>query len=181
MKKLVVIASLINCLVFASQLNADSVQVFVSKTMNISEIGITEELFTGTEEEFSKNSSTIFNKESEYIATKSLQSGVKTSEVAAVGAMSSIPILGSAMASGGLSTLGNSNNGGLIGLAIIGAAVGTVAIFNATTGMREDKKYISLYRNTVNDKMNLIYVYVISNGELTKEEIQKITSDKIKA
>ena len=156
MKKTIVMVSLLNSLLFAEQSNEDSVQVFVSKTMNINEVGVTEELFTGTEEEFSKNSSTIFDKESEYIASKQAETGVKTSDIAAQGVISSLPIFGSAMANGGLSTLGNSNNGGLIGLAVIGTAVASTAVFNATKGFREDKKYISLYRNTVNDKMNLI-------------------------
>lgn len=180
MKKTIVIVSLLNSLLFAEQSNEDSVQVFVSKTMNINEVGVTEELFTGTEEEFSKNSSNIFNKESEYVASKQAETGIKTSDIAAHGVISSLPVFGSAMANGGLSTLGNSNNGGLIGLAVIGTAVASTAIFNATKGLREDKKYISLYRNTVNDKMNLIYVYVVSNGELKKEEVQKIASAKIK-
>lgn len=182
MKKTIIIVSLINSLLFASQSNDDSIQVFVSKTMDISEIGITQELFTGTEEEFSKNSSTIFKNESEFIATKKVESsGVKTSDIAFQGVYSSMPIIGDAVAKGGLSTLSNSNNSGLIGLAFIGVAVGTTAVINSTVGMREDRKYISLYRNTVNDKINLIYVYVVSNGDLTKEEIQKITSDKIKS
>lgn len=181
MKKFITNAILVS---FISTMGfANSTQVFVSKTGTEKKIGTVENMFAGTTKEFAIESEALFDKESLYVEDKKIDTGYSTAQVAAQGAFAGAGMVAAqAAARGSLAGAGSSmrSSGGLIGLALIGATVATVAVVNGTQGMRDDNTYLSLYRNTVDNKVNLIYVYIISNGELKKEEIEKIASEKIK-
>ena len=185
MKKIIISAILTSLLcsnIFANNKNEGSIQIFISKTMGINEVGELEELFTGSPEDFDKESSTIFEKEKILIASKDKSSSsYSTSQVTKDGVGAALSMAGTMLPSAATTGLTQNNvNAGLIGLAFVTATVASVAIFNGTKSMRDDKKYVSIYRNTVDSKINYIYCLVVSNNELTKEEIKKQTSDRIK-
>ena len=73
----------------------------------------------------------------------------------AVGAVTTVGAVSAAAVGSGKSISDGMKGGGLIGLAVIGATVGAVAIYNGTQGMRNDYMYISLYRNTVDNEKGL--------------------------
>lgn len=164
--------------------NKGDIQVFMSKTNGLTTIGETEELFTGTQEDFSKESGKILTREESYAVVKDSNApSVSTESALNAGAAGAISVTGAVVAASynsGKSVSEGMKSGGLIGLAVVGVTVGAVAIFNGTQGMRDDHKYISLYRNKVGNDYGLIYVLVVANNTLTKEEVQKLANEKIK-
>ena len=176
--------------------NKGSIQVFVSKTNGLSSIGKTEELFTGSKSELDTYFPKILENERNLIQNKiDLQNGITNSRIeskneimstenavkaGAVGAIATAGAVSAAAVNSGKSISDGMKGGGLIGLATIGATVGAVAIYNGTQGMRNDFMYISLYRNTVGNETGLLYITVISNSELKREEIRAEVEKVIK-
>ena len=199
MKKLLLFIGLINTLIFSNLLandNKGSIQVFVSKTNGLSSIGKTEELFTGSKSELDTYFPKILENERNLIQNKiDLQNGITNSRIESkneimstenaviaggAGAIATVGAVSAAAVGSGKSISDGMKGGGLIGLAVIGATVGGVALYNGTQGMRNDYMYTSLYRNTVNEQTGLLYVTVISNSELKREEIRAEVEKVIK-
>ena len=192
MKKIInilIIKLLIVTNLFAND-NSGSIQVFVSKTNGLAKIGNVEELFTGSQSELAEVSSKILENEKK-ISTGEIKNSTIESKneimstenavkAGAVGAVATAGAVSAAAVGSGKSISDGMKGGGLIGLAAIGATVGAVALYNGTQGMRNDYMYISLYRNTVNEETGLLYVTVISNSELKREEIRAEVEKVIK-
>lgn len=182
--KLLIVANL-----FASD-NSGSIQVFVSKTNGLTKIGKIEELFTGSQSELAEVSTKILENEKK-ISTGEIKNSTIESKneimstenavkAGAVGAVATAGAVSAAAVGSGKSISDGMKGGGLIGLAAIGATVGTVALYNGTQGMRNDFMYISLYRNTVDNETGLLYITVISNSELKREEVRAEVEKVIK-
>lgn len=182
--KLLIVANL-----FAND-NSGSIQVFVSKTNGLTKIGKTEELFTGSQSELAEVSAQILDNEKKILTGEIKNSTIESKneimstenavKAGAVGAVATAGAVSAAAVGSGKSISDGMKGGGLIGLAAIGATVGAVALYNGTQGMRNDYMYISLYRNTVNEETGLLYVTVISNSELKREEIRAEVEKVIK-
>ncbi len=192
MKKIInilIIKLLIITNLFAND-NSGSIQVFVSKTNGLTKIGKTEELFTGSQRELAEVSAQILDNEKKILTGEIKNSTIEskneimsTENAVKAGAEGSIATAGAVSAAAvnsGKSISDGMKGGGLIGLAAIGATVGAVAIYNGTQGMRNDFMYISLYRNTVGNETGLLYITVISNSELKREEIRAEVEKVIK-
>lgn len=188
MKKIIgsiLVVSLIFTQAFASIDNNSDTQVFMSKTNGLTSIGETEELFVGTQEDFSKESPKIFTREeSVAVGQDSTNTGMTTENAVQLGlggaAAVTIAVAGAA-AKNGQSFSDGMKSGGLIGLAVVGATVAGVAAFNGTQGMRDDKKYIALFRNKVGNQLGLIYVIVVANNTTSIEEVRKLALEKIRS
>jgi hypothetical protein len=190
MKKIIsilIIKLLIVTNLFAND-NSGNIQVFVSKTNGLTSVGQVEELFTGSQSELAEVSAQIMNNEKNLIQNKiDLQNGITNSRIESKNEIMSTENAVKAGAVGAVATVGAVSaaavgSGKTIsdGLAAIGATVGAVAIYNGTQGMRNDFMYISLYRNTVDNKTGLLYVTVVSNSELKREEIRAEVEKVIK-
>ena len=46
--------------------------------------------------------------------------------------------------------------------------------------MRDDNKYIALFRNKVGNDIGLIYVIVVANNKTSIEEVRKLANEKIR-
>ena len=162
--------------------NNGSIQVFVSKTNGLSTIGKVEELFTGSQSELAVVSAQILDNEKKNLtgeinnstieSKNEIMSTENTVKAGAVGAITTVAAVSAASVGSGKSIADGMKGGGLIGLAVIGATVGGVALYNSTQGMRNDHMYVSLYRNTVGNETGLLYVTIISNSELKREEVR---------
>lgn len=198
MKKLInilIMQTLILSTLFAND-NTGSIQVFVSKTNGLPAIGQTEELFTGSKAELDTYFPQILENEKKIIQQKiDLKNGISNSKidskneimstknavkVGVGGAIATVGAVSAAAVGSGKSIADGMKGGGLIGLAVIGATVGAVAIYNGTQGMRNDYMYVSLYRNTISEQSGFLYVTVISNSELKREEIRAEVEKVIK-
>ncbi len=188
MKKImasILAVSLIFTQLFASIDNNSDTQVFLSKTNGLTSIGETEELFVGTQEDFSKESGKIFaREESIAVGQDSTNTGMTTENAVQLGlggaAAVTIATAGAA-AQNGQSFSDGMKSGGLIGLAVVGATVAGVAAFNGTQGMRDDHKYIALFRNKVGNQLGLIYVIIVTNNTTSIEEVRKLALEKIRS
>lgn len=187
MKKMIgyiLAVSLVFTNLFASIDNNSDTQVFMSKTNGLTSIGETEELFVGTQEDFSKESPKILTREESFATIKDSNAPSVSTETAlkagAAGAITTTAAVAAASQNSGKSISDGMKSGGLIGLAVVGATVAGVAVFNGTQGMRDDHKYIALFRNKVGNDFGLIYVLVVANNTLTKEEVQKLANEKIR-
>ena len=182
--KLLIVANL-----FAND-NSGSIQVFVSKTNGLTKIGKIEELFTGSQSELAEVSAQILDNEKKILTGEIKNSTIESKneimstenavKAGAVGSIATVGAVSAAAVGSGKSISDGMKGGGLIGLAVIGATVGGVALYNSTQGMRNDYMYISLYRNTVNEQTGFLYVTVISNSELKREEIRAEVEKVIK-
>lgn len=170
--------------------NSGSIQVFVSKTNGLTKVGKVEELFTGSKSELAEVSAQIIENErvnlngeiknSTIESKNEIMSTENAVKAGAVGAITTVAAVSAAAKGSGQSISDGLKGGGLVGLAVIGVTVGAVAIYNGTQGMRNDHMYISLYRNTVNNEKGLLYVTVISNSELKREEVRAEVEKVIK-
>ena len=192
MKKIInilIIKLLIVTNLFAND-NSGSIQVFVSKTNGLTKIGNVEELFTGSKSELAEASAQILDNEKKILNGEIKNSTIESKneimstenavKAGAVGSIATAGAVSAAAVNSGKSISDGMKGGGLIGLAAIGATVGAVAIYNGTQGMRNDFMYISLYRNTVGNETGLLYITVISNSELKREEIRAEVEKVIK-
>lgn len=196
MKKIInilIIKLLIVTNLFAND-NNGSIQVFVSKTNGLTKIGKTEELLVGSLGELTEVLYKIIDNEKKRVDLN-LNNDIKNSTIeskneimstdnaikaGAVGAVATAGAVSAAAVNSGKSISDGMKGGGLIGLAAIGATVGAVAIYNETQGMRNDYMYVGLYRNTVGNETGLLYVTVISNSELKREEVRTEIEKRIK-
>ena len=187
--KIILIKLLLLTTLFGND-NSGSIQVFVSKTNGLTKIGKVEELFTGSQSELAEVSAQILDNEKKILTGEIKNSAIESKneimstenaiKAGAVGAVTTVGAVSAAAVGSGKSISDGMKGGGLIGLAVIGATVGAVAIYNGTQGMRNDYMYISLYRNTVDNEKGLLYVTVISNSELKREEIRAEVEKVIK-
>ncbi len=187
MKKMIgyiLAVSLVFTNLFASIDNNGNTQVFMSKTNGLTSIGEIEELFVGTQEDFSKESPKIFTREESIaVGQDSNNPSISTENAIKLGVggavATTIAVAGAAAKSGQTFSEGM-KSGGLIGLAVVGATVAGVAAFNGTQGMRDDNKYIALFRNKVGNDIGLIYVIVVANNKTSIEEVRKLANEKIR-
>lgn len=186
MKKLInilIMQTLILSTLFAND-NTGSIQVFLSKTNGLTSIGETTELFVGTEAEFSKESAKIFTREESIaVGNDVTNTGMTTENAVKLGVGGAVGVtiaVAGAAAKSGQSFAEGMKGGGLIGLAVVGVTVGAVAVFNGTQGMRDDNKYIALFRNKVGNENGLLYVIVVANNKISIEEVRKLALEKIK-
>ncbi len=187
MKKIINIIlslALLSSNLMASIDNNSDTQVFMSKTNGLTSIGETEELFVGKQEDFSKESGKIFAREETIaVGQDSTNTNMTTDTAVKLGlggaAAVTVAVAGAA-AQNGQSFSDGMKSGGLIGLAVVGLTVGAVAAYNGTQGMRDDHKYIALFRNKVGTQVGLIYVIIVANNELSIEEMRKLALEKIK-
>lgn len=187
--KIILIKLLLLTTLFGND-NSGSIQVFVSKTNGLTKVGKVEELFTGSKSELAEVSAQILDNEKKILTGEIKNSTIESKneimstenaiKAGAVGAVTTVGAVSAAAVGSGKSISDGMKGGGLIGLAVIGATVGAVAIYNGTQGMRNDYMYISLYRNTVDNETGLLYVTVISNSELKREEIRAEVEKVIK-
>lgn len=187
--KIILIKLLLLTTLFGND-NSGSIQVFVSKTNGLTKVGKVEELFTGSQSELAEVSAQILDNEKKILTGEIKNSTIESKneimstenaiKAGAVGAVTTVGAVSAAAVGSGKSISDGMKGGGLIGLAVIGATVGAVAIYNGTQGMRNDYMYISLYRNTVDNEKGLLYVTVISNSELKREEIRAEVEKVIK-
>lgn len=187
--KIILIKLLLLTTLFGND-NSGSIQVFVSKTNGLTKVGKVEELFTGSQSELAEVSAQILDNEKKILTGEIKNSAIESKneimstenaiKAGAVGAVTTVGAVSAAAVGSGKSISDGMKGGGLIGLAVIGATVGAVAIYNGTQGMRNDYMYISLYRNTVDNEKGLLYVTVISNSELKREEIRAEVEKVIK-
>lgn len=157
MKKIInilIIQLLIVTNLFAND-NNGSIQVFVSKTNGLTKIGKTEELLVGSLGELTEVLYKIIDNEKKRVDLN-LNNDIKNSTIESKNEIMS------------------TDN------AIKAGAVGAVAIYNETQGMRNDYMYVGLYRNTVGNETGLLYVTVISNSELKREEVRTEIEKRIK-
>lgn len=146
---------------------ADNIQVFTTNTMHLT-IDKTKKLeiiYSGEKEEFMKEASSLLNSD----LVKNAAASSVLSATASAGVQDSFK--------------GLDANGGLVGVAVIGVITAGILSYDyiSKSKLFNDSEYVFVAKaKNANNKETLIFSYIISNNELTKEEIKAHTLKDLK-